>query len=83
MGSPISQRGRFEPFRVSQGAQSRNFSCANNKYIVCHAMVVCYCGLAAMRGTALRMHFAPEKKTPWGIDPSRHSVKPSMRRSKT
>ena len=27
---------------VSRGAQSRNLSCANNKYI-CNAMVVCYC----------------------------------------
>ena len=34
---------RFASFRVSWGAQSRNFGCANNTSIVCHAVVVCYC----------------------------------------
>ena len=43
MGCPIPQCGRFESFCVSRGAQSHNFGCANNKYIVCHAMVVCCC----------------------------------------
>ena len=43
MGCPIPQCSRFESFRVSRGAQSQNFGCANNKYIVCHAMVVCCC----------------------------------------
>ena len=59
MGCPIPQCGRFESFRVSRGAQSRNFGCANNKYIVCHAMVVCCC---VSRGNARnRMHFAPKR----------------------
>ena len=70
MGSPIPQCGRFESFHVSQGAQSRNFSCANNTYIVRHAMVVCYCvsrGNARNRSThALRT----QKKAPQGMDPS-------------
>ena len=57
MGCPIPQCGRFESFRVSRGAQSRNLGYANNKYIVIHAMVVCCC---VSRGNARnRMHFAP------------------------
>ena len=60
MGCPIPQCGRFESFRVSRCAQSRNLGCANNKYIVCHAMVVCCC---VSRGNARnRMHFAPPPK---------------------
>ena len=43
MGCPMPHCGGFKSFPLSRGAQSRNFSCANNKYIVCHAMVVCYC----------------------------------------
>ena len=57
MGCPIPQCGRFQSFRVSRCAQSRNLGCANNKYIVCHTMVVCCC---VSRGNARnRMHFAP------------------------
>ena len=68
MGCPIPQCGRFESFHVSRGAQSRNFGCASNKYIVCHAMVVCCC---VSRGNAQNcMHFTPPKKTAWQIDPS-------------
>ena len=57
MGSPIPQCIRLASFRVSLGAQSQNFGCANNTYIVCHAMVVCYCvscGNARERLTHLR-----------------------------
>ena len=54
----------FESFRVSWGAESRNLGCANKKYIVCPAMVVCYCvsrGNARNRLThAIR---TPQKKT--------------------
>ena len=66
IGCPIPQCGRFESFCASWGAQSRNLGCANNKYIVCHAMVVCCC---VSRGNARnRMHFAPppQKKLPSG-----------------
>ena len=56
MGCPNPQCGRFESFRVSRGVPSRNVGCANNKYIVCHAMVVCCCVSPAMRGTACSLH---------------------------
>ena len=70
MGCPIPHRGRFESFRVSRGAQSRNFGCANNKYIVCHAMVVCCC---VSRGNARnRMHFAPREKNSLADRPIYH-----------
>ena len=42
-GAQSHNCGRFESFSVSRGAQSQNFGCANNKYIVCHTMVVCCC----------------------------------------
>ena len=60
MGHPVPQCGRFESVRVSRGAQSRNFGCANNKYIVSPAMVVC-CRMSCV---------SRPKKTPKGIDPS-------------
>ena len=67
MGCPVPQCGCFESFRVSRGAQSRNFGCANNKYIVCHAMVVCCC---VSRG----IHFLKAPLAPrWSQAPC-HSV---------
>ena len=60
MGCPIPQCGCFGSFRVSRGAQSRNFGRANNKYIICHAIVVCCC---VSRGNARnRIHFIPPPK---------------------
>ena len=70
MGSPIPQCGRFASFRVSRGAQSRKFSCANNTYIVYHAMVVCYCVSCDNARNRLTHALRTQKKAPQGIDPS-------------
>ena len=62
MGRPIPQCGRFESFRVSQGA--RNFGCANNTYIVRHAMVVCHCVSRGNAQNRLTHALCTQKKAP-------------------
>ena len=64
MGSPIPQCSRFASFRVSQSAQSRNFGCAHNTYIVCHAMVVCYCVSCGNARNQLTHALRTQKKAP-------------------
>ena len=65
MGSPIPQCSRF----VSRGTQSRNFGCANNTYIVCHATVVCNCVSCSNVRNRLTHALRTQKKSSLGDRP--------------
>ena len=69
-GEPNPTMRSFRVVSCFTGAQSRNFGCANNTYIVCHAMVLCYCVSCGNARNRLMHALRTTKKAPSGIDPS-------------